>query len=185
LFALCYRWFASEFVAVMNKWFVRLSSFVPDFQVALLHSSSFSFVFDEIWSGWLSLWTWQDCLNIWQSLPGHSKHCSSQPPSAVILHCSTSAVSEPLAGSHLSCMLQGPHNDHDALEYCLAKWIQRKTDYLPRACWLRRLVIAAAVAATRMSMYWFLAHVMDVMDSRACNGRCNWSCNGSRQHVID
>ena len=46
--------------------------------------SSFSSVFNEPWSSWLKLWTWQDCLNISQSHPGHSKHCSSPPPSALL-----------------------------------------------------------------------------------------------------
>ena len=103
-----YRWFALEFVAmtwfvrlefvaIMMKLFVRLSSYVPDFQVVWLHSCSISSVFDEIWSSWLSLWTWQDCLNIWQSHPGHSKHCSFQTLSALLnFSCVRTSCWQPL-----------------------------------------------------------------------------------------
>ncbi len=66
----------SSFSQSRMSWSI-LSSFLPVFY---RHSA----VFHELWSSWLKLWTWQDCLNISQSHPGHSKHCSSPAPSALL-----------------------------------------------------------------------------------------------------
>ncbi len=181
LFALCYRWFASEFVEIVMKWFVRLSSFVPDFQVVWLNSSLISSMFHEIWSSWLSFWTWQDWQfgsHILDILLVPTTICTAQLQLCQNLLL---AAKPSVCCKDLTMITTRRH----ALEYCLEKWIQHKTDCLMLAHWLRWRMIAAAVAATRLGMLWILAPVMDVMDSRACNERCNSSCNGSRQHVID
>ncbi len=63
--------------------------------VALIHREGWlRFFVYELWSSWLNLWTWQDCLNIWPSYPRHDKHCSSQPPSALLnFSCATGRTS--------------------------------------------------------------------------------------------
>ena len=103
-----------------------------------------SSVFDELWTSWFNLWSWQNCLNILQSHPGHSKYCLSTICTAQFQLCQDIVLATTIP---VCC------KDFIAIA---ARWIilwqnefnRKRTAY--RVRWFARALIArAAIARTR------------------------------------